>query len=264
MQLHLSGKPIDELAMDRLREFEPPEGYWLAFSGGKDSVVILDLAKRARVKFEAHYNLTTVDPPEVVYFVRTFPEVQIDKPEETMWQLIRRKGLPPRRNMRYCCEVLKESGGPGRVVVTGVRWGESNRRSKRQMVEACYRDKSKRYVHPIIEWSTSDVWSYIRERGLRYCSLYDEGMKRVGCVLCPMTRDIARQMKRWPKLCAAWERAVKATFQAGGRFKFQNPEEYWQWWLDRDATSLADDSPVLFEDDPSMDEGDRLLTEVAT
>ena len=259
MRKLLDGTAMDDLAIRRLQEFEAPalkmsgNGYWLAFSGGKDSIVILDLAKRAGVKFEAHYSLTTCDPPELVWFIRTFPDVQIDKPPMTMWQLIRKKGMPPRRQARYCCEVLKERGGAGRLVITGVRWGESNRRSKRRMVESCFRDKSKRYIHPIIEWSTADVWGYIRERELRYCSLYDEGFKRLGCVLCPMTRDVQRQMNRWPKLCRAWERAVKATYREDeDRFRFHSSEEYWQWSLDRDAPKLKDPDPVLFEDDPGQ------------
>jgi len=261
MRHYLDDKSMDDVAMERLRQFEPvalrmssEHGYALAFSGGKDSCVILDLAKRAGVKFWAYHSLTTCDPPELVRFIKDkHPEVEIIKPAETMWQLICRKGMPPRRNARFCCEVLKENGGSGHIVVTGVRWGESARRSKRKMNESCYRDKTKRFLHPIIDWSTSDVWTYIRERGLDYCCLYDQGQSRVGCVLCPMTRDVAHQIARWPRIAAAWERAVKSTFKPDttGRFKFQTPEEYWLWWLDRDASALTpdDDQPRLFFED---------------
>ena len=248
MRRYLDQRPMDDVAIERLRTFEPvalrmnPEhGYALAFSGGKDSCVILDLIKRAGVRFWPYHSLTTCDPPELVRFIKDkHPNVEILKPAETMWQLIRRKGCPPRRNMRYCCEVLKEGQGGGHVVVTGVRWGESARRSKRQMSEACYRNKTKRYLHPIIDWSTSDVWAYIRERGLDYCCLYDEGQARVGCVLCPMTRDVERQIARWPRIAAAWERAIRATFKPDttNRTAFQTADEYWRWWLDRDAPGL--------------------------
>ena len=99
-------------AIDRIKTFEPPEGYYVAFSGGKDSCVVLDLVKRAGVKFDAHYNLTTVDPPELVRFVKKeHPEVLINKPEKSMWQLIAEKLLPPTRIMRYCCATLKECNG---------------------------------------------------------------------------------------------------------------------------------------------------------
>ena len=77
------------VAIDRLRYFEPPEGYYLAFSGGKDSQTIYHLAKEAGVKFDAHFNLTTIDPPELVHFIKdNYPDVIIDRPKKTMWELI--------------------------------------------------------------------------------------------------------------------------------------------------------------------------------
>ncbi len=240
----LSGKSLAEIAMERLREFEPAEGYYVAYSGGKDSDVILDLVRRSGVKYDAHHNLTTCDPPEVVRHVKEQADVVIDRPPYTMWELVRRRMMPPRQMARYCCQELKERGGQGRVVVTGVRWGESTSRATRKMVESCYRDPTKRYLHPIIDWDTSDVWEYIRERKIETCCLYAEGQTRVGCVLCPMTRDVERQMSRWPQICRAWERAVKATFKPDRGWA--TAEEYWQWWLDRDAASSVEDKMTLF------------------
>ena len=244
---------LADIAIKRLREFEPaaldkhPHGYYVAYSGGKDSDVILDLVRRSGVKYTAHHNLTTCDPPELVKHVRTQQDVEIIKPKMSMWQLIRKKGMPPRRNARYCCEVLKEGGGKGRIVVTGVRWGESNRRSKRRMIETCYRSKTKQYFNIIIDWSTHDVWQYIKNNNINYCKLYDEGFRRLGCVLCPMSREVERDIKRWPKIAKAWEKAVKATFNPN---KFKDPEEYWQWWLDRDRSAMKknDNQMMFFED----------------
>ena len=103
--------------------------YYLAYSGGKDSDTILTLAQLAGVSFEAVHNLTTVDAPETVYHVRK-KGVKIERPERTMWQLIIDKGIPPTRIMRYCCAELKERGGQGRKVVTGVRKAESVARAE--------------------------------------------------------------------------------------------------------------------------------------
>lgn len=74
-----------DLTIRRIKLHEPPEGYYVAFSGGKDSCVILDLIKLAKVKFDAHLSITTVDPPELIRFVRQqYPEVIIEKPEISM------------------------------------------------------------------------------------------------------------------------------------------------------------------------------------
>tara|TARA_Y100000310_G_scaffold233219_1_gene236084 strand:+ start:7188 stop:8003 length:816 start_codon:yes stop_codon:yes gene_type:complete len=249
-------KPKDkiEMAIMRLQQFEPPEGYYLAFSGGKDSVVLLDLAKKAGVKSDAHYNLTTIDPPEVVQFIKTFREVKIERPEHTMCELIVKKGLP-RRQGRWCCEELKERGGSGRVVLTGIRWLEAKgrtRRAHRGMVETCYRDRSKRFVHPIIDWTTDEVWQYIKDNHIRYCSLYDEGFERLGCILCPMVRNVASQIKRWPKITEALRRATYRYWerQTPGGQKFETAEDLWQWWLKRDQSRIAfQQEKMMFDSD---------------
>ena len=126
-----------ENAIKRLQTFEPPEGYYVAFSGGKDSQCVYHLCKMAGVKFDAHYAITSVDPPELIRFIREhYPDViwerQYDKDGKpiTMWNLIASHTLPPTRKVRYCCASLKEPGGAGRIVVTGVRWAESINRKK--------------------------------------------------------------------------------------------------------------------------------------
>lgn len=250
----LFGK-LDTISIERLKEFEEDalrkheDGYYVAYSGGKDSDVILDLVRRSGVKYTAHYHLTTCDPPEVIYHIRTQPDVTIKKPKLTMWQLIRKKGMPPRRNARYCCEALKENGGDGRLVVTGVRWSESSRRSKRKMIETCFRHKTKQYLNVIIDWTVADVWEYIKVRNIEYCKLYDEGFSRLGCVLCPMSNNVEKEMARWPKIAKAWEKAIKSTFKVGERFMFKTPEEYWQWWLNRDQSAIKKDNTMMFFED---------------
>jgi phosphoadenosine phosphosulfate reductase len=106
-----------EIAIKRIKEFEPVDGYWLGFSGGKDSICCYQLLKMAGVKFESHYNVTGIDHPEVIYFIKKYyPDVKFDYPKmqdgttATMWKLIEKKLMPPTRIVRYCCDVLKEGG----------------------------------------------------------------------------------------------------------------------------------------------------------
>lgn len=114
---------------------------WVAFSGGKDSMVLLDLVKRSGIPFEAHYSVTTVDPPELVQFIKRIASdpsnhltMDIQRYNDgspiTMWNLIEKSYMPPTRQARYCCSALKESAGSGRLTLTGVRWDESPRRKK--------------------------------------------------------------------------------------------------------------------------------------
>lgn len=129
-------------AIDLLRMHEPSEGYWLAFSGGKDSIVIKKLAQLSGVKFEARYSNTTIDPPEL------------------------------------------------------------------------------------------------------YCSLYDEGWTRLGCVGCPLAskENQDREFARWPAYERNWKKAIIAnwekwkdqpntkTGQPRYHAKFKDGEEFWLWW----------------------------------
>ena len=147
-----------ETAIFRLKQFEPEEGYYLAFSGGKDSQCVYHLCKMAGVKFDAHYSVTSVDPPELVRFIKTrYPDVQFEKRHDdngkpvTMWSIIPQKLFPPTRTVRYCCDVLKESnGGEYRRTLTGVRWAESVNRRKNQGI-ITIPDKKKKYKLMLME-----------------------------------------------------------------------------------------------------------------
>lgn len=126
-----------DIAIDRLKAFEPPEGYYVSFSGGKDSQCVYHLCEMAGVKFDAHYTVTGIDPPELVRFIKqNYPDVELVCPKDkngkriTMWNLIVKYRMPPTRVARYCCAELKETQGKERVTVTGVRWAESARRKE--------------------------------------------------------------------------------------------------------------------------------------
>jgi len=240
IELRLFGEVINkvDIAISRLKSFEPPEGYYLAFSGGKDSIVIYKLAEMSGVKFDAHFNYTTVDPPEVVRFIReNYPSVEIHRPKESMFKLIVKNRFPPTRIARYCCVALKERGGAGRFVVTGIRWAESHKRTGRKMVHTCYKDKHKKYLHPIIDWSDAEIWEFIKKYNLKYCCLYDKGYRRIGCVLCPLKsyKDRIRDIKRYPNFYRAYLKAFREmlnVIKSEGRSTIWKDEnDVMKWWL---------------------------------
>lgn len=266
-----------EKAIELLRLYEPialknnPGGYYVAFSGGKDSMVVAYLCYLAGVKFELHNNHTGIDKPELTYYVREMVEwwrdrgveLQIHYPEETFFQLMPRKLMPPTRRTRYCCQVLKERGGEGRIVVTGVRWAESPKRAKnrnrleanaftkkrvimmndngdiRRQFETCL-TKGKHIINPIINWLDEDVWEFHNLYELPYCSEYDrEGVERLGCIGCPLSKNMAKELDENPKYKENYKRAIRRMIierAKKGKDFWTTPddetvEEIYNWWV---------------------------------
>ena len=125
-------RKAERLAM----HYDPQDGYFLAFSGGKDSQALYHMAQLAGVRFQAHMNLTSVDPPEVIRFVRQqYPDVQMTRPKDSIYNIAVQYGILPTRRARWCCMEFKETAGAGRVTLIGIRKAESTRRVKRKEVE---------------------------------------------------------------------------------------------------------------------------------
>lgn len=247
-------------------------------SGGKDSSVCVALARNAGIDFEVMHNLTTADAPETVYFVRdkfkrleeagikcsiTYPYYKGKR--TSMWALIPQKLMPPTGNVRYCCEVLKEHGGDGSYIVTGVRYAESAKRAKtrgiyeaittnkadkiiltndnddkRRLFEHCVR-RRKHVCNPIVDWTDHDVWEYIRAEHIPVNPLYECGYSRVGCIGCPMARLAARtrDFARYPKYKLMYLRAfdkmlenLKRRGKLDGEWSMgKTAEDVMHWWL---------------------------------
>lgn len=116
--------------------YDQEDGFYLAFSGGKDSQALLHMAQLAGVKFRAHMNLTSVDPPEMIRFVRTnYKEVELNKPHKSIFRIAVEKQILPTQRVRWCCAEYKENAGAGKVTLIGIRRKESSRRAKRNEVE---------------------------------------------------------------------------------------------------------------------------------
>lgn len=145
------------------------------YSGGKDSDVLLELFLRSGEPFEVHNSHTTADAPQTVHHIRhKFKELEekgikctIQYPELSMWQLIPKKKFPPTRQIRYCCEYLKETACENRMIATGVRWDESNARKKRGLLETIMPKKKDRVV-----LMPNDIYEEVPEN--RQLSMFDE------------------------------------------------------------------------------------------
>lgn len=214
-------------------EMDPENGFYLAFSGGKDSQVLYHLAVMGEVKFKAHMNLTSIDPPEVIRFVKHhYPEVELIKPKMSIYDMAKKKGVLPTKRVRWCCTEFKEMSGAGKVTLIGIRRAESARRAKRNEVEmdrhrfsgtfdqwsehrekmvTCVKGKDKILVSPILQWTEKDVWDFLKGNNIPYCSLYDKGYKRIGCILCPMSnhKQKLKEIKDFPHVRNNWIKTIK-------------------------------------------------------
>jgi len=244
---------------------------WVGFSGGKDSVCVYGVCKLSAQKLnlelldmcEFHYNVTGIDHPPLVYFIKEkFPFVIWDMYERTIWKIMEEKMFYPTRLMRFCCAELKEKGGTGRYCLMGVRRAESNGRSTRgeyesigntraegkvfdidntedrREMEHCI-PKNKYICNPIIDWNLDMVWEFIDKENLPYCKLYDEGWKRLGCLFCPMATksEKERMMREYPKIVAQYERVfdriIKKRLAKGLPCTWKNGKEMMKQWLSK-------------------------------
>lgn len=269
---------LEHMAIARLKTAaELSESYYenpllLAYSGGKDSEVCLELCRRAGIPFEVSHSLTTADAPETVWHVkRVFRRLELEGircevlyPEYkgrrvSMWTLIPQKLMPPTRVARYCCSVCKERSGRGRMMALGVRRFESQSRGDsgpaetqgksrkdreifdfdngdgRMFVHCMAKQKIK--VHPIVEWTDRDVWDFLRDAKAELNPCYSMGFSRVGCVGCPMAgKGRWKEFRQWPKYEVLYRRAFERMLvkrrELGKPCQWRTGEEVFRWWME--------------------------------
>ena len=192
----------------------------LSYSSGKDSDVILELAKMAGIPYRAIYKNTTIDPPGTIAHAREVG-AEVIHPEKTFFQLISERGFPSRFR-RFCCSELKEYKICDRAI-QGIRRSESRKRAERyKEPEMCrvYSAKEKVKVYlPILEWTDDDIAEFIKERNIKCHPLYYKNgqfdvTRRLGCVGCPLASKKKRiqEFKENPKMLKAWIRAGQKYF----------------------------------------------------
>lgn len=236
-------RPLITDAALAMRAFLPSDSpYYGCFSGGKDSLVLKHLAQQARIPVQWHTQVTTIEPPELTaYIKRRHPDVSRVLPARTFFQHLQTKGLPTRR-LRWCCEVLKHRPTPNdRALLMGLRAAESYRRATTWQLATPLRPPRRGLVvAPLLEWDQRDIWDYIDHFSLPYCSLYDTGRTRVGCILCPLAgKQRFDDIRRWPATtgqfkkaaCRWWTARVLAGNKAPTYTLFENFDQVWQWWL---------------------------------
>lgn len=238
--------------------FDPENGFYNTFSGGKDSQCLYHLVKMAGVKAKTHMNLTSVDPPEVIRFVKTqYPDVELIKPKMSIYDMAKRKHLLPTRRFRWCCAEFKETSGVGKVTLIGIRREEGARRAKREEISGkikgkrieetfdqwseheeymvtCVGGRDKILVSPIIYWTEHDVWEFLNVNGIPHCKLYDEGHTRIGCICCPMSqyRQKIKEIKRWPHVRRNWIKVIQYLKDNGySNHVEENAEINFRWWI---------------------------------
>jgi phosphoadenosine phosphosulfate reductase len=208
-------------------------GFHLAFSGGKDSQVIYELCRMAGVKFKAFFYKTSVDPKEILSFIRqNYPDVEWIRPKMTMYQLILKKGMLPLRQCRFCCEYLKERNGLNAVVITGITKAESAKRKKRKSFEqSCKAGQDKNLLNPILEWTKRDVLQFLKDRNIEISKLYLK-QDRIGCIGCPMSpKTMRRDFRDYPNNKLAYINTVKKLMKEKGKYpEFESAEDVVDWW----------------------------------
>ena len=211
----------------------------ISYSGGKDSDVILELAKMAGIPYRAIYKNTTIDPAGTIAHAKEMG-AEVIRPKKSFFQLLSESGFPS-RFQRFCCSFLKEYKVCDRAI-QGIRRSESRNRAERyKEPEMCrvYSAKEKVKVYlPILEWTDQDVEEFIKERDIKCHPIYYRGgqfdvTKRLGCMGCPLQSRKKRiqEFKDNPKFLKAWIRAgqkryTSEAYQNGkANFKFKDAFE---------------------------------------
>lgn len=194
----------------------------VAFSGGKDSLVVLSLVRQYFPKVAVCFNDTGVEYPETRAFVKQIAKdwdlnlITTSYYKKTFWDCVKQYGFPAetkssylksgRQHKAHCCYYLKEM--PMKLVIRQNGWlgmftGTTAIESRQRMFVA--RDKGicsyiKHYnlykIHPILWWTEKEVWDFIKQKGLPRNSLYDIGAHRIGCMPCTAYLNWEEEMSR--------------------------------------------------------------------
>lgn len=169
----------------------------VAFSGGKDSLVVLHIALEVNPEIPVLYNNTTVEFPETLMYVKSLEEdwnlnLYMTHCETPFLSAVRNRGWATHEN-RWCCKPYKEQPAYEFLLshgfqaeITGTTRTESIYRRSLSPIKIPKKEPRIIRVNPIYDWNYWEVWAYINSNNLPYNPLYDKGYRRIGCWCCPI------------------------------------------------------------------------------
>ncbi len=232
----------------------------ISFSGGKDSTAALHLARKAGIE-TAFFIDTGIEIQETLDFVASRPGVEIIEKGGDFWQAVEKTG-PPGKDNRWCCKLLKlqplklylAGVGPC-VTVQGNRWYESWNRASLEETSQNPANPLQLNVSPIRAWRALEVFLYLWWQKVEINPLYDMGLERIGCFLCPSMLESEYELLRetHPDMVARWDAFLEKWAERKGL-----PDEYCRWGLWRwralppKMREVCRDRGIAFNDDYSV------------
>ncbi len=240
-------KQLGRNAMNTIKGLANQQEYrgrpvYVSFSGGKDSLVVLDLTRSAlKHSPKAYFINTGLEFPETVEYARKFcsdNNIELDELNagDVFWEHLPNFG-PPAKDYRWCCKVCKLSPAGGiaeegkYLTMDGKRRYESFSRARIPPKEENTLVPGQVNVYPIRDWRAIEVWLYIHWRELEYNPLYDEGFERVGCWLCPaaLGAEYRRMLELHPDLYHRWDTYLREWAERRGLAGGYIDHGFWRW-----------------------------------
>ncbi|HEY3422903.1 MAG TPA: phosphoadenosine phosphosulfate reductase family protein [Methanocellaceae archaeon] len=215
----------------------------VSFSGGKDSLVVLNITRKAVKQFEAFYVDTGLEFPETTQFVEDYAaknhiKIHIEHAGQAFEENFPAFG-PPAKDFRWCCKVCKlgpitsslASYRKGVITIDGKRRYESFSRGNINTVEKNPFVPNQIGVYPIKDWRAIEVWLYIHMEKLEYNRLYDQGFERIGCWLCPaaLQAEYVRMKELHPAKYEEWQAKLHKWAQSSGLSRDYVDLGFWRW-----------------------------------